>query len=168
MRHFFKIFISILSLAILAGCSLADGLFEEDVKWTDQSNIDFLVGVEESGRLKRESHFSSTNDFDVDSDISFIYDGTSLIEKVFKNYSWGDPVIMQRDTFIYKSDELTNRIHYLRIDSPENPLELSKTYQYYYPDENTKVKVINQYLEFNRNNCLMELEKLENQIDLKN
>jgi hypothetical protein len=123
-------------LIFLAGCSL----FEHE-HWLDQSHIDYLVGIEESGKIKRELHFSSSEDKTVESDIEFIYDNNRLLKKIYTDYNWNEPYILQMDTFIYENEKLSRMIHYFRTGTPTSPLVVSKVYKYYYPNGNTRIEL---------------------------
>ncbi|MBN1985120.1 MAG: hypothetical protein JW761_02390 [Prolixibacteraceae bacterium] len=121
----------------LAGCSL----FEESDS-PDVSQIDFLFGTEESGRLKKQLNFSGSDDETVNSDIEFIYEDNRLTEKVYHDYLGAQPYILQKDEFIYKNGRLSQMIHYFRTGTTTSPLAVSKIYSYTYPDANTKTEVI--------------------------
>jgi hypothetical protein len=93
----------------LAGCSLLEESDSPDV-----SQIDFLFGTEESGRLQKQLNFSGSDDETINSDIEFIY----------------------------KNGRLSQMIHYFRTGTTTSPLAVSKIYSYTYPDANTKTEVI--------------------------
>lgn len=137
MRNFIKVFLLLFVFQLILSCSI----FESE-DYVDQSHIDFLVGVEESGKLKKELHFSGSDDETVGSDIEFIYKNDRLIKKIYTDYNWNSPYVLQKDTFIYKADILSQMVHYFRTGSPTSPLVVSKIYDYYYPDTDTKIEVI--------------------------
>lgn len=140
MQKISKLLFSLFLLVFIAGCSLVDDYFDDE-EWADQSNIDYLVGVEESGKLKKELHFSDTDDYDTKSDIEFVYKNNKLAQKIFTDYNWDKPIVIQKDTFLYNNEKLCGRVHYLMETIPTSPLVLARTFRYYYPDENTKIKV---------------------------
>ena len=100
-----------------------------------------MVGVKESGKLKKELHFSDTDDYDTKSDIEFVYKNNKLSQQIFTDYNWDNPVVIQKDTFLYDNEKLCGRVHYLMETIPSSPLVIAKTFNYYYPNENTKIKV---------------------------
>lgn len=136
MKHISKFVLSILLFGTFA-CSI----FENE-NYIDQSNIDYLDGVEESGRLRKELHFSGSEDETVNSDIEFIYENDKLIKKVYHDYNWNEPFVLQKDTLIYTFGKLTEMIHYFRRGAVTSPLIISEIYTYSYLDENTKIEVI--------------------------
>lgn len=137
MREIAKGFLLLFIFQSILGCSI----FEHE-DWNDHSQIDFLVGVEESGRLKRQLNYSSSEDETVNSDIEFIYENDRLIKKNYTDFNWNSPYILQKDTFFYKGDTLSKMVHYFRTGSPTSPLVVSKIYDYYYPDVNTIIEII--------------------------
>ena len=49
MQKISKLLLSLFLIAFIASCSLVDD-YLDDEDWSDQSNIDYLVGVKESGK----------------------------------------------------------------------------------------------------------------------
>lgn len=131
------VFFLLLLVLSLTGCSL---LYDE--KSLNSAEVDYLVGIEQSGRLKRELHFSSSEDKTVESDIEFIYEEDRLVGKIYNDYNWNEPYVLQKDEFIYKEGKLSQMIHYFRTGAPTSPLKVSKIYDYYYPNPDTKIEVI--------------------------
>ena len=140
MQKISKLLFSLFLFTFIASCSLVDDYLDKE-EWTDQSDIDYLVGVKESGKLKKELHFSNTDDYDTKSDIEFVYKDNKLTQQIFTDYNWDNPVVIQKDTFLYDCEILCSRVHYLMEKIPTSPLVIAKTFNYYYPDENTKIKV---------------------------
>lgn len=140
MQKISKLLLSLFLIAFIASCSLVDD-YLDDEDWSDQSNIDYLVGVKESGKLKKELHFSNTDDYSANSDIEFIYQNNKLEQKIFTDYGWDKPIVIQRDTFFYKNNKLSGGLNYLMEKIPSSPLVVSCMYNYSYPNENTKIKV---------------------------
>ncbi len=131
MKDFIKIFTFILILQPILSCSI----FENE-EYPDQSHIDYLVGIEESGRLKKELHFSDSEDETVNSLIEFVYKNDRLIIKIYTDNNWNSPYVLQRDDFYYEEDRLTQMIHYFRKSTPTSPLVISDIHYYFYPNEN--------------------------------
>lgn len=127
---------TLLCIIAVSGCSI----FETE-DWVDKLNVDYSIGVEESGRLKREMNFSSSEDQTVESDIEFLYDGDRLVKKIYNDYNWNEPYILQKDSFIYENGKLLQMLHYFRRGAPTSPFVLSETTYWYYPDEKTKIEV---------------------------
>ncbi len=140
MQKIIKLLFSIFLLVLITGCSLVDDYLDNE-EWADQSDIDYLVGTKESGKLKKELHFLNTDDYDTKSDIEFVYKDNKLSAQIFTDYNWDNPVVIQKDTFLYDCEILCSRVHYLMEKIPTSPLVVAKTFNYYYPDENTKIKV---------------------------
>ena len=140
MQKISKLLFNLVLLVFIAGCSIVDDYLENE-EWADQSDIDFLVGVKESGKLKKELHFLNTDDYDTKSDIEFVYKNDKLAQKIFTDYNWDEPVVIQKDTFLYDEEKLCGRVHYSMEIIPTSPLVVAQTSNYYYPDENTKIKV---------------------------
>ena len=140
MQKISKLLFSLFLFVFIAGCSLVDDYLENE-EWTDQSDIDYLVGVKESGKLKKELHFSNTDDYDTNSDIEFVYKSNKLAKQIFTDYNWDKPIVIQKDTFLYDKDKLCGRVHYSMEKVPTSPLTVARTFNYYYPNENTKIKV---------------------------
>ena len=136
MSRFVKLITYLIVLSWFAACSL----FEND-DWPNQSEIDYLVGTEESSRLKKQLNYSSSEDETVNSDIEYIYENDRLTEKIYTDFNWNEPYILQKDTFIYENGKLTQMLHYFRRGTPTSPLHLSETTYYYYPNENSRVEV---------------------------
>jgi hypothetical protein len=128
-----------ISLLILLGFSACSILENEELP--NQAEIDYLVGTEESGRLKRQLNFSDSEDETVGSDIEYIYKNNRLTEKIYTDYNWNEAYILQKDTFIYENGKLIKMFHYFRSGTPISPMLLSKTTSYYYPNENTRIEV---------------------------
>ena len=74
MKYFIKVILLFIIIYTISSCSI----FEKDLE-VDQSYIDIFHGVEESGRLKRELHFGSSDDASVNSDIEFYYEENRLV-----------------------------------------------------------------------------------------
>lgn len=140
MQKISKLLFSFFLIAFIASCSLVDDYLDNE-EWADQSDIDYLVGVKESGKLKKELHFLNTDDYVTKSDIEFIYINNKLTQQIFTDYNWDNPVVIQKDTFLYDCEILCSKVHYLMEEIPTSPLVVAKTFNYYYPDENTKIKV---------------------------
>lgn len=137
MNSLYKTVLIFLISISVGACSLFD--FENEDK---QSDIDFLYGTEESGKLKRELHFSDSEDQTVESDIEYVYENGKLSEKIYTDHNWNTPFVLQKDEFIYENGQLHQMIHYFRRGSPTSPLIVSEIYNYSYPDANTKIEVI--------------------------
>lgn len=127
-------------MIILLG-NFSCSVFKDD-DFADQSHIDYLFGVEESGRLKKELHFSGSNDETVNSDIEFVYKNDRLIKKIYNDYNWNEPFVLQKDTFVYVNGKLSEMLHYFRRGAVTSPLIISEIYKYSYPDDNSKIEVI--------------------------
>ena len=68
MKDSFKILFMAIIIQSFSTCSI----FENE-DYFDNSEIDYLTGTEESGRLKKELHFSDSADETIESDIEFVY-----------------------------------------------------------------------------------------------
>ncbi|MCY1721648.1 hypothetical protein OU798_14935 [Prolixibacteraceae bacterium Z1-6] len=136
MKNILKI-----ACVILIFCCVACSIFEDDESF-DYSDIDYLFGVEESGRLKKELHYSGTEDETVNTDIEFIYINDKLIKKVYTDHRWNEPFILQKDTFLYADGKLIQMLHYFRRGEVSSPLIVSEIYTYSYPGENTMIEVV--------------------------
>ena len=140
MQKISELLFNLFLLVFVAGCSLVDDYLDNE-EWADQSDIDYLVGVKESGKLKKELHYLNTDDFETKSDIEFVYKNNKLTQKIFTDYNWDEPVVIQKDTFLYDDEKLCGRVHYSMKEIPTSPLVVAGTFNYYYPDENTKIRV---------------------------
>lgn len=139
MRNLTKPIIWII-LILFSSCSILD--VEEDgrnIAVHDQ--IDFLIGAEQSGLIKRETHFSNTDDVTVDSDIMFYYKNGEVVKKVHTNYNTDEPCILQKDSLIYNKGKLQKSLHFSGEGASTGDLTPFEVKKYYYPDINTKIKV---------------------------
>ncbi len=140
MKKISKTALNLILAISIAGCSVIDPYLEKE-DFTDQSKVDFLVGVKESGVLKKETHFTSSDDYDVKSDIQFIYEKGLLIKKIFTDYNWESPLVIQKDTFMYNNEKLSGAVHYEMKEVPSNRLDILKISNYFHPDGSTKIRV---------------------------
>ncbi|QGY45189.1 hypothetical protein GM418_16365 [Maribellus comscasis] len=127
----------ILIASLFTKCSIFE---EEDT--LNLSQIDFLHGTKESGRLKKQLNYSDSDDKTLNSDIEYFYEDNHLITKVYHEYLGGEPYILQKDELIYDGEKLSQMVHYFRTGTTTSPLLVSKTYYYSYPDANTKIEVV--------------------------
>jgi hypothetical protein len=61
---------------ILFSCSIFG-----DESYLNNSNVDYLIGTEESGKIKRQMNYSDSEDEMDNSDITFEYQNDRLIRK---------------------------------------------------------------------------------------
>ncbi|HCE56424.1 MAG TPA: hypothetical protein DER09_01180 [Prolixibacteraceae bacterium] len=108
----------------------------------NQSYIDYTYGTSESGKVKKEFHFINSDDYEVQSDVEFIYDNEQIAGKIFTDYKTSQPVVLQKDTFIYNGEKLLRQLQLLRETTTDGRLKVSKEYNYNYPQANTRTKVI--------------------------
>jgi len=136
MKYLIRIGVVVFSFGIIS-CSI----FEDD-DYPDQSHIDYLVGVEGSGQIKRQINYSDTEDETVNSDIVFEYKNDRLITKKYNDFLDGSSsYVLKQEDLKYEGDRLLQMIQYFR-NTQAGPLKVSKTYFYAYPDENRKVETI--------------------------
>jgi len=128
-----------LLLIFATACSLFD-----DESERANLNVDYLLGTDESGRIKRQLNFTDNEDETVNSDIVFEYEGDNLVRKTYNDYIGNSSYVLKREDFIYSGNVLTQMIQYFRNTS-DGPLKVSINYYYSYPEENTKIETI--YLE---------------------
>lgn len=136
MNEFLKSILYLIVLTSFCGCYI----FENE-DYINQSHVDYLVGVKESGRLKKELHFSSSKDETANSVIESFYKNNQLLKKLYTDNNLNEPFVLQKDTFIYENEKLSQMLHFFRTGATTSPLVISDIYYYYYPDENTHIEV---------------------------
>ena len=125
---------SLFLVLVFVGCSI----FESD-DCIDQSNIDFLAGVEESGKIKRELHYGSSDDETLNSDIVFEYENDRLIKKTYNDFFANSSYVSKQDIFTYQDGKLVEMSNYFR-STQSSSLNISNKNYYYHPDVNTRVE----------------------------
>ena len=143
MQQRYEMLIVLFSLVFIGGCSLVET--EESVV-DNQSHIDYTFGTNESGKVKKEFHFINSDDYVVQSDIEYVYKNEQIAGKIFTDYKTSQPVVLQKDTFIYNHEKLFKQLQLLRETTTDGRLKVSKEYHYNYPQANTRTKVIRNQL----------------------
>ncbi|MGE0021384.1 MAG: hypothetical protein AB7S72_17040 [Draconibacterium sp.] len=134
-----EILIALFSLLFAGGCSLLE---TEEPVVDNQSHIDYTFGTSESGKVKKEFHFINSDDYVVQSDIEYVYKNEQIAGKIFTDYKTSQPVVLQKDTFMYNDEKLFRQLQLLRETTTDGRLKVSKEYHYNYPQANTRTKVI--------------------------
>jgi hypothetical protein len=139
MQKRYEMLIVLFSFVFTGGCSLLES--EESVD-DNQSHIDYTFGTAESGKVKKEFHFVNSDDYVVQSDIQYVYVNGQIAGKILTDYKATNPVILQKDTFMYNGEKLFRQLQLLRETTIEGRFKVSKEYNYNYPETNTRTKVI--------------------------
>lgn len=139
MQKRYELLILVPALMFLGSCSLLD---TEEPVVDNQKHIDYTFGTSESGKVKKEFHFINSDDYVVQSDIEYIYDGAQIAGKIFTDYKTAQPVVLQKDTFIYNGDRLFRQLQLLRETTSNGNLRVTKVVHYNYPQTDIRTKVI--------------------------
>ncbi len=115
-------------------------IFKDD-DFADQSQIDYLIGVKESGQIIRQINYSDSEDVTVNSDIVYDYKNDKLVRKTYNDFLGNSSYVLKQEDFKYNGDTLLQMIQYFR-NTQAGPLEVSKNYYYSYPEENRTIETI--------------------------
>ncbi|MBN2772677.1 MAG: hypothetical protein JXR31_00415 [Prolixibacteraceae bacterium] len=163
------VFVTVLfTLIILPSCEL---IFENE--HFDYSEYDALNSVEDSGKLKWEYWYGSSDDETIDTGIEFIYDeNKNLVEKQYRHFYDNKPTSYDiKEFFIYNEvGKLTKMERHIAQGTDDTSFLLIRYSLYSYPEQGIKMEtkfddtgVLKDSIIFNYNGDLLISEKHYNQ-----
>ncbi len=133
-----KLFVLTLLLGNIA-CSIIDG--DSGIANAD---IDYLFGVEESGKIRRQINFSDSDDEDPNSVIEYTYNGAKQLisDQLFFYVSGGVKNASTKNSYKYENNLLIEKVKWGRNGAQNEPLEALRFHYYAYPDGNRKIETV--------------------------
>lgn len=121
----------------LFSCSL----FENDNP-PNQSGIDYLIGTEESGRLKKQLNYSSSEDETLNSEVEYFYNSQNQLTKEELRFFTDESqsYVHSRTEYTYGNGKLAEKKYFAR-NYTTDPMKLLYVYEFRYPDINTKMEL---------------------------